>query len=103
MSDPFTPWILQTIRSHRQRHKIAQELKMSDHTETIRRQMIETDQPAQDCAAADRRYTTSELSAEFTVIGFLAPFVVVQRKSDGVKGSMQFTHNPRFYFNFVPD
>jgi hypothetical protein len=24
-------------------------------------------------------------------------------KADGVKGSMEFTHNPRFYFNFVPD
>jgi hypothetical protein len=35
--------------------------------------------------------------------GFMAAFVVVTRKADGVKGSMEFTHNPRFYFNFVPD
>jgi hypothetical protein len=27
----------------------------------------------------------------------------VTRKADGVKGSMEFTHNPRFYFNFVAD
>jgi hypothetical protein len=25
------------------------------------------------------------------------------RKSDGVKGSLEFTHNPRVYFNFVAD
>ena len=35
--------------------------------------------------------------------GFLAPFIVVTRKSDGVKGSMEFTHSPRMYFNFVAD
>ena len=33
----------------------------------------------------------------------MAPFVAVRRKSDGAKGSMEFTHSPRFYFNFVAD
>jgi hypothetical protein len=28
---------------------------------------------------------------------------VVRRKSDGVKGSLEFQHNPRFYFNFKSD
>jgi len=28
---------------------------------------------------------------------------IVTRKSDGVKGSMEFTHNPRVYFNFIAD
>jgi hypothetical protein len=28
---------------------------------------------------------------------------IVTRKSDGAKGSLEFTHNPRWYFNFVPD
>jgi hypothetical protein len=36
------------------------------------------------------------------VIGFLAPFVVVRRKIDGVKGSLEFQHHPRFYFGFSP-
>jgi hypothetical protein len=76
---------------------------MTDHTESLRREMIETNQPFVDCVAADRRYTTAEMSAEFSVVGFAAPFVVVVRKSDGVKGSMEFTHSPRFYFNFVAD
>ena len=56
-----------------------------------------------DLEQATQRWTTDELRKEFDVIGFMAPFVVVQRKSDGVKGSMEFTHSPRVYFNFVKD
>jgi hypothetical protein len=48
-------------------------------------------------------WDTQELSAEFEVTGFMAPLVVVKRKSDGVMGSLEFTHSPRFYFNFVED
>jgi len=33
----------------------------------------------------------------------MAPFIAVQRKSDGVKGSLEFQHQPRFYFNFQAD
>jgi hypothetical protein len=33
----------------------------------------------------------------------MAPFVVVRRKSDGVKGSMMFQHMPRYYFSFRED
>jgi hypothetical protein len=49
------------------------------------------------------RWTTDELQRDFDVVGFMAPFVVVIRKSDGVKGSMEFRHSPRVYFNFQPD
>jgi hypothetical protein len=45
-------------------------------------------------------WTTSELAEDFEVIGFMAPLVVVRRKCDGVKGSLEFQHNPRLYFNF---
>jgi hypothetical protein len=45
----------------------------------------------------------SQLSKDFEVLGFMAPYVVVRRKSNGHKGSLQFQHNPRFYFNFVLD
>ena len=76
---------------------------MTDSTETARRSMIETGQPAKDLAAAEQRWDTTQLSADFEVIGFMAPFVVVRRKADGVKGSMEFTHSPRVYFNFVAD
>lgn len=46
-------------------------------------------------------YDTKQLQEHFTVIGFQAPYVVVTRKSDGQKGSLMFTHRPRFYFGFV--
>ncbi len=45
-------------------------------------------------------WDTEELKRDFTVEGFRAPFVVVVRKSDGVRGSLGFTHSPRFYFSF---
>ena len=44
-----------------------------------------------------------ELAADFEVIGFMAPMVVVRRKADGRKGSLFFQHEPRFYFAFQPD
>jgi len=49
----------------------------------------------------EKRWTTKELQEEFEVIGFQAPFVVVIRKSDRVKGSLQFDHNPRIYYSWT--
>ena len=46
-------------------------------------------------------WNTSELQQKFSVISFLAPYCTVIRKSDGKKGSVQFDHSPRFYYNFV--
>jgi len=50
-----------------------------------------------------KKLTTEELVKDYEVIGFLAPFVVVKRRSDGVKGSFEFVHRPRFYFNWRED
>lgn len=50
-----------------------------------------------------RVWDTEELRGDFEVLGFLAPYVVVRRKSDRQKGSLEFQHDPRFYFNFMPD
>lgn len=47
-------------------------------------------------------WNTDELQQDFVVTGFMAPFVVVRRKSDGTEGSLKFQHSPRYYFNFVP-
>jgi len=44
--------------------------------------------------------TTDEVREKFEVLSFMAPFVMVKRKSDGAKGTLQFTHMPRFYFDF---
>lgn len=46
-------------------------------------------------------WTTDELRKDFEVIGFMAPYVSVRRKKDGVKGSLAFTHCPRLYSDFV--
>ena len=47
-------------------------------------------------------WDTQQLAQDFQVIGYLAPLVVVRRKADGVKGSLEFQHTPRFYFRFEP-
>lgn len=48
-------------------------------------------------------WSIEELKQEFDVIGFMAPLVGVQNKVTGKKGSLEFQHSPRFYFNFVAD
>jgi hypothetical protein len=78
-----------------------------DPTENIRRQML----AEINAAPGSREYLeakhgqvwdTSELSRDFEVLGFMAPLIVVIRKSDRQKGSMMFQHHPRFYFGFEP-
>ena len=45
-------------------------------------------------------WTTDELQREFTVIGFGFGYCAVERKSDGVKGSLDFGGSPRVYHSF---
>ena len=80
---------------------------MSDNTEHIRRQMTAEINAKQ----AERKkleeehgqvWDTDELSNDFELEGFMAPYIVVTRKSDSVRGSLMFQHSPRFYFNFRP-
>jgi hypothetical protein len=52
---------------------------------------------------ADNVFDTEQLSEHFEVLGFMAPCVVVIRKSDNKKGSLFFTHNPRLYYDFTID
>jgi len=80
---------------------------MTDPTEDTRREML-----AEINAAPDSRehlehehgqiWDTAQLQKDFEVIGFMAPLIVVRRKSDGVKGSLMFQSSPRFYFGFEP-
>jgi hypothetical protein len=79
---------------------------INDPTETIRRQrIVEINAEPGSREALQVHYgqvwDTEQLSSDFKVIGFMAPFVGVERKSDGQKGSIEFQHSPRFYFNFV--
>jgi hypothetical protein len=76
----------------------------ADPTEQARRAMIASGQPTADLAVDDgQRWTTEELTRDFEVIGYAAPFVVVRRRSDGQRGSLEFTHSPRVYFGWRPD
>jgi hypothetical protein len=44
--------------------------------------------------------TTDEMREKYEVIGFGMGLCVVRRRSDGQRGSLDFTHMPRFYFDF---
>lgn len=48
-------------------------------------------------------WNTESLGEEFEVMGLMAPFVVVKRKADGVKGSLEFINSPKLYFHWVED
>jgi hypothetical protein len=81
---------------------------MDDQTELARRQrLVEINAEPGSRAALEAAHgpvwDTDELRRDFEVLGFLAPVVVVRRRSDGRKGSLEFQHQPRFYFGFVPD
>lgn len=81
---------------------------MSDPTEAARRErLVEINAEPGSRAALEAKYgevwTTDELSEAYDVIGFMAPLVVVKRRGDNVKGSLEFQHEPpRLYFNFEP-
>ena len=80
---------------------------MSDPTEPIRRELlaeINAQPGSREALEAEHGqvWDTQQLGKDFEVIGFAAPLVVVRRRSDGVKGSLFFQHNPRFYFGFQP-
>lgn len=85
---------------------------MQDETEPYRRARVnELNQyPSEEMerrealeAAFGQVWTTPELTSAFEVLAFSAPFVIVREKATGKKGSLEFTHSPRFYFNFVED
>ena len=80
---------------------------MPDETEPFRRQRLaEINAQPGSREALEAEYgqvwNTEELSRDFEVTGFFAPYVAVSRRSDGKKGSLEFQHNPRFYFSFSP-
>lgn len=77
---------------------------MSDPTEATRRAMIARGEPEADAAASTgQRWTADQLTKDFEVLTFLAPFVVARRRSDKVLGSLEFRNSPRVYFNWQPD
>jgi hypothetical protein len=85
---------------------------MDKVTEMRKQQLVEINSQRQSDDKDDERkrlekehgqvWDTTELGEDFTVEGFAAPYVVVCRKADGVRGSLAFQHSPRFYFGFRP-
>ncbi len=80
---------------------------MSDPTEEIRRQrMAELNKVCADRIALEAQFgqvwDTDQMCTDFDVKGFMAPLVVVRRKTDKKMGSLEFQANPRYYFNFQP-
>jgi hypothetical protein len=87
---------------------------MLDPTEQIRKikvevinSLVETDNIESERNRLEQCYgqvwNTEELSRDFEVIGFMAPYCVVIENKTRAKGSLMFQHYPRFYFNFVKD
>tara|TARA_Y100000034_G_scaffold120340_1_gene163139 strand:+ start:1342 stop:1584 length:243 start_codon:yes stop_codon:yes gene_type:complete len=77
-----------------------------DETEPIRRQMvgqINAEPGSREALEAEygQVWDTQELSRDFTVHGFMAPFVVATKKDTGEKGSLMFQHHPRFYWGWT--
>jgi len=77
-----------------------------DPTEDTRRSMIEAGVPEAILVAAVKGdwpvWDTAGLQRDYSVQGFMAPYCLVTRKADGVKGTLMFTHSPRWYFQFEP-
>lgn len=81
---------------------------MHDPTESTRRQMmVDINANPRSREALESKHgqvwNTEQLQQDFDVLAFMAPFVIVKRKADMAKGSLEFQADPRFYFNFQAD
>ncbi len=78
---------------------------MQDPTESTRRRMVTeiNSNPSKRQLLEEKYgevYTLEELDKEFKIIGFMAPYIAVDRLSDDKRGTMMFQDRPRFYYNF---
>ena len=85
---------------------------MRDSTEGLRKLLLEAQRQQIEAAESEEAleaqlretygqlWDTKQLQEDYIVQGFLAPFVVVTRKSDNQRGVLMFTHLPRFYYGF---
>jgi hypothetical protein len=87
---------------------------MKDETEASRKktvkqlssEVVSTDITAERTRLEEKYgqvWDVTEVSKDFMIKGFMAPYVVVEKKPDRQKGSLMFQHSPRFYFNFQPN
>lgn len=77
-----------------------------DETEDFRRQKVAELNVGLKRHELEKEYgevlDSSELLDKHEILGFMAPYVIVRRESDGVEGTFEFQHEPRFYFNWKP-
>ena len=78
---------------------------MNDPTESFRRKevaRINASPGSREALEAEygQVWDTKQMCEDFEAQGFGAPYIAVIRKVDRVKGSLEFQHNPRFYYNF---
>jgi hypothetical protein len=52
------------------------------------------------CRVRAMKMTTEEMLRDYEVRGFALGICVVKRREDGVLGTLDFDHYPRFYYNF---
>ena len=78
---------------------------MNDPTESVRRELVtlinanpsEREVLEKECGQV---WNTEEVSKDFEITGFMAPYVVVIRRSDNIKGTLEFQDMPRYYYDF---
>lgn len=76
-----------------------------DPTEAARREMVaeinkDPETLEEYRAKYGKAWDTKGMQEEFEPIAFMAPFIMVRRKSDGKKGTLMFQHSPRVYWGF---
>ncbi len=83
---------------------------MADETEQLRKERIVSIQDSDNSREAlesrvGRTWNTSELQQDFEPLGFLSPYIVVRRKADQIKGSLEFrnSYGERVYHSFEPE
>jgi hypothetical protein len=79
----------------------------NDPTEAYRRAEVERLNAIKaERAELEARYgkvwSTDEVREDFEVLGFMAPFVMVERRLDQQRGTLMFQHSPRYYFDWSP-
>lgn len=87
---------------------VKEQLISDEDLDRLRREdLFEVNFKPQERPALEQRYgqvwDADEFERDFSVVGFLAPYVVVTRRADGAGGSLMFQHRPRYYFSWEAD
>ena len=87
---------------------------MNDPTEGVRRVLVnaintqvESQEPDDERTRLEilhgEVWDTKEVTKNFSIEGFMAPFVVATHRESGKSGTLMFQHSPRFYFLWKPN